>query len=626
MTTQRLSARVLPIICLLTCLGYAATARPQEPSGSQPPMLEFLAARSTQTWQQVPRKVLAFYYTWYGRPERHGRWVHWGGVDDPNHDIEASTHYPAKGAYDSHDPAIIDDHMDLAKQHGVDGFICTWWGQNTFDDRALETVLERAKEKDFTISIYWETAPGEGQRQVDRAVRDLLYVLERYGSHPSFLNVDGKPVIFVYGRVMNEVAMQQWPAIIREVERRYPRGCLLIADGYNQRNARLFDGIHTYNICGSVRGKEKSGLQQWSRESFQSAVRLAKDAGKISCITIIPGYDDTKIRKPGLIARREDGNTYRVLWEEAIRADPDWVLITSWNEWHEGSEIEPSWEDGDKYITMTGTYAKQFKKTPFSSAPIGNATTGMPLTMANELKRLYQDRPLAVLPDYSSDALFSLVDAGVPLRELTWDDVVSAEEFNARRYPIVVYAGYENYRQTLREEGDIDRSLIRYLEQGGLLMALPGGPFPFYYNERGAAVVSAGRFGLPIRSGTGDPQQAPTGWEDPPVGLEFSLQFNSDVLKDLPAKVALPLDGDQRWRPITHQGLQEGDIYLPLATLTDQTGRYWGDAMAYCEHKATAPKNGKCLYAWMRVVDLADRNKILYELLRLAAAKTNGLP
>ena len=46
------------------------------------------------------------------------------------------------------------------------------------------------------------------------------------------------------------------------------------------------------------------------------------------------------------------GQTYRVLWEEAIKADPDWVLITSWNEWHEGSEIEPSWEDGDVYVKL----------------------------------------------------------------------------------------------------------------------------------------------------------------------------------------------------------------------------------------------------------------------------------
>jgi len=46
--------------------------------------------------------------------------------------------------------------------------------------------------------------------------------------------------------------------------------------------------------------------------------------------------------------------------EEAIKAKPDWVLITSWNEWHEGSEIEPSLEYGDKYLSLTQEYGRAF--------------------------------------------------------------------------------------------------------------------------------------------------------------------------------------------------------------------------------------------------------------------------
>ena len=44
--------------------------------------------------------------------------------------------------------------------------------------------------------------------------------------------------------------------------------------------------------------------------------------------TVIPGYDDTKVNKPGRIAYRKGGQVYRTLWEDAIRARPDWVLIT----------------------------------------------------------------------------------------------------------------------------------------------------------------------------------------------------------------------------------------------------------------------------------------------------------
>jgi len=41
-------------------------------------------------------------------------------------------------------------------------------------------------------------------------------------------------------------------------------------------------------------------------------------------------------------------------------AGPDWVLITSFNEWHEGSEIEPSLEDGDRYLKLTKQYGPRF--------------------------------------------------------------------------------------------------------------------------------------------------------------------------------------------------------------------------------------------------------------------------
>jgi hypothetical protein len=60
------------------------------------------------------------------------------------------------------------------------------------------------------------------------------------------------------------------------------------------------------------------------------------------------------------VTDRWGGETYRVLWEEAVAAQPDYVLITSWNEWHEGSEIEPSVEYGSLLLDETREFAKEF--------------------------------------------------------------------------------------------------------------------------------------------------------------------------------------------------------------------------------------------------------------------------
>ena len=45
---------------------------------------------------------------------------------------------------------------------------------------------------------------------------------------------------------------------------------------------------------------------------------------------------------------------------EAITAAPDWVLITSWNEWHEGSELEASVEYGSRILDSTTAFSREF--------------------------------------------------------------------------------------------------------------------------------------------------------------------------------------------------------------------------------------------------------------------------
>ncbi len=625
------STRVLFKDLRVEALGDAPDAwklRPADSSslgGKAVSMLDFLRSRRERRYTQTPRKVLAFYYTWYGTPERHGRWVHWENVNPEKRDIASSTNYPARGAYDSHDPAIIDWHIDLAKGHGLDGFICTWWGQETFDDKAFVKVLDAAGKRNFEATVYWETAPGKGNAQVRKAVNDLLYVLRKYGGHPAFLKVDGKPVIFAYGRVMAEVPVERWPQIIAQTREGYGKDFLLIADGYSERNAQLFDGIHTYNICSWVRDKTPDELRELSRKQFADAVRLAKQQARISCITIIPGYDDTKIRKPGINARRQDGQTYRVLWEEAIAADPDWVLITSWNEWHEGSEIEPSHEDGDKYIRMTGEHAPRFKSTPFSKSPIPDRAAAADTEKAKAIRELYKGAAVGVLPGFRTDAVLWLADAGVEVKDLDWAELLDAERFNVKNFPVLVYARDEHYVQTVHQKGDVDEALLRYLREGGLLMALPTFPFPFYYNEVKEPVVSAARFGFPI-GGSGafgradvDPQAVFRGWETPPADVKLSFRVDANVLPG--AAGPFPDAGDRRWRPCNRAVLPEGDVYLPIAELVDEQGRSYGDAIAYIEHKVSPPQNGKNIYMWMRMPDVLGAETVWFGLFRLAAEK-----
>jgi hypothetical protein len=310
----------------------------------------------------VPKQVLAFYYGWYGNPTVSGKWSHWKDVDDTAKTIASSTNFPKLGAYDSHDPKVVEQHYKWAKDAGLTGFIVSWWVKNDFHDQGMPLMLDTATKHKMNVTIYYETVPPRGAPNPEGAVDDLLYILEKYGKHPAWLKVDGRPVVFVYGRAVNEIKLDGWKTVIAEVNKRYNGGALFIGDQLTPAAAEVFDGIHTYNPTGKVAGKSPVEIHDWSGENFKKWVDMAGD--KIVCATVIPGYDDHKLgrKEPRPITARSDGATYRAMWQQAITVNPDWVLVTSFNEWHEGSEIEPSLVDGDSYLKLTKEYAPRFLK------------------------------------------------------------------------------------------------------------------------------------------------------------------------------------------------------------------------------------------------------------------------
>jgi hypothetical protein len=310
----------------------------------------------------VPKQVLSFYYGWYGNPDISGQWVHWKDVDAANKTIASSTNCPKQGAYDSHDPKVVDQHYRWAREAGLTGFIVTWWRIGDFHDKGLPLMLDSAEKHGMKVTVYYETVPPRGAPTAAGAINDILYIFDRYARHPAWLKVRGKPVIFVYGRAIGEIKLDGWKDVLREVNAKHPGGGLFIGDRLTSEAAAIFDGIHTYNPTGKTAGKAPEDIRQWARVSYPEAVAAA--GHKISCLTVIPGYDDHKLgrKEPRPITARHNGRTYDVLWQEAIAANPDWVLITSWNEWHEGSEIEPSLEDGDRALKQTERYSRKFLK------------------------------------------------------------------------------------------------------------------------------------------------------------------------------------------------------------------------------------------------------------------------
>jgi glycoprotein endo-alpha-1,2-mannosidase len=340
--------------------------------GTMPPALRESAPLSPSEFAgPAKRKVMAFYYTWYGNPAVSKAWVHWpegghnpeqlsrGGLPDLG-----ATNHPLLGAYDSNNPRVIRQHLAWAEAAGIDVLISTWWGQGDRTDRIMDQLLDAAKETQVRVSIYYERVPND---KTQAAIDDLLYIGQRYASHPAFFRAAGGPVIFVYGRALHQLPRHEWERVIAAVKEQ--ADITLIADSTDGQWAALFDGLHTYNPVGQI--VRRTNMQR----AYDMLVKAAHDQGKIAAVTVIPGYDDSNIgRQSPTVAGRQDGLLYDTLWQQAIASSPDWVLITSFNEWHEGSEIEPSIEDGRRYLEQTRTWANRFQAAALKSFEVGGAS------------------------------------------------------------------------------------------------------------------------------------------------------------------------------------------------------------------------------------------------------------
>ena len=317
---------------------------------------------------------------------------------------------------------------------------------------------------------------------------------------------------------------------------------------------------------------------------------------------MIPGYDDTKIRKPGLAVERYDGELYRVQWEEAIKADPHWVLITSFNEWHEGSDIEPSLEYKQRYLDLTGEYSKRFKAQKRS---VRRQTTsgGFSIEEKARLRKKFEKLQIGVLPGASSMAFWWLMDLGVAMEVLTWDDIVTGN-LTPQKYPVLLYCSGEHYRRTVHKTGDVDDALVSYLRAGGCLAALPGLPWPFYYDEKGRAVNRSSQFGLNIQGA----------WERPQQDSKLHFIQPQRYLPHVPKQFPFPTSGDQRWRPFFAGKDAE---HTSLLQLHDGDGKYLGDAVTYAELKG----GGRIVYAWFGLLNGPYADALLYDVFDFVAKR-----
>jgi hypothetical protein len=278
-----------PLRLILVCLALLATP----------------AAAQAQSWTSI------FYYPWYGTPARDGGWTHWLTPGGSALGI-ASDYFPARGLYSSSDRQVAAAQMREIAASGVREIVYSWWGWGSPEDVRLPLVMSAANAAGLSVAAHIEPYP---ERSAETIVADIEHLqslgIERFFVYQPFETVDP----------------DDWPAL-----REHVPGVRLFAEtgSAGRASAGRFDGLYTYDIL------------RWSGATFERLCRAAHQAGLLCLPSVGPGYEATRATGDVRVKPRRDGRTYDSMWRAAIQSGADGVTITSYNEWHEGTQIEPA--------------------------------------------------------------------------------------------------------------------------------------------------------------------------------------------------------------------------------------------------------------------------------------------
>ncbi len=256
-------------------------------------------------------------------------------------------------------PETYAHQIELAQSAGIDGFFVSWLNDPNLN-RNLTLLLEAAQARNFRIAIYLESTPDPNDRTVHpEAITSWLnYALTTFSSQPAYMQLNGKPLVMVYNS--SAAPLETWQEIFTTVEAG-GHSASYLGMSYNLGDLQLFDGLHQYAIIGMP---NLAAVNLSMARGARNYPLLVTDASqKIFAATVQPGFDDCPYHPPDttLFEDRRDGAYYRETFEAAIQSDPDWIIITSWNEYGETTHIEPSEFYGEQYLDITREYAQLWK-------------------------------------------------------------------------------------------------------------------------------------------------------------------------------------------------------------------------------------------------------------------------
>lgn len=299
-------------------------------------------------------QVYMHYMPWFqAKPVSPGWGSHWT-MANKNPDIIvdettgrrqiASHYYPLIGPYDSKDPDVIEYHLLLMKYSGVDAVLIDWYGSHAVNDYRVNLTATNAlvdKLDDVGLkfaAVYEEYTAGVVEDQTSKtalqaARADMDYLESNYFSNSQYLKIANTPVLLTFGpRFFRQAS--QWTEIFSSMSQK-PKFLPL------------------WNHGGFV-GDTDNGEFAWV-DFDASLTGLNSFYNKLPYVEILIGsayprfhdfYEEGGWGDSYGYVDAEEGETLFKTLDRAGKREAKYLQLVTWNDFGEGTAIEPTLEDG----------------------------------------------------------------------------------------------------------------------------------------------------------------------------------------------------------------------------------------------------------------------------------------
>ena len=330
---------------------------------------------------------------------------------------QIASHYcPEIGPYDSADPAVLEYHVLLMKLAGIDGVIADWYGPEAVNDYAMidartSALLGFTRRAGLKFCLCYEDrsvqagagAGGPATTAIARAQRTLRYAQDHYFIDPGYLRrPDQRPVLLNFGPIHFH-AGDEWRTIF-SVLRATNRPAFFTLDHRVEGadGAFAWPPMHLSRSHGHV-------LSATSLESYLAAFEQEARTWPAFISTAFPRFHDFYAQggsEPTLgYLDAADGQTLRATLSRALTNHSCLVQLATWNDFGEGTILEPTTAGGSRDLEMVQDLRRQYLDPRF-------AFHRQDLRLATRLYHLRQSHPTRAGASADLDRVFRLIVAG----------------------------------------------------------------------------------------------------------------------------------------------------------------------------------------------------------------------